>query len=797
MKQFSALIKYACACVLAGILFLSTSGFGLTVHAISYITQNTAPPIVAAKDVSGDNAWLVSSDIRVFGSSSPYYLFLPSSANLASVLVRYTGSYSLYDPPSGKTYSNGQTARIDLSSSSAYIYEYRSGTYYQYPIKVMKGSGVTALFFTLTNGDADLIKVNTLNENEVTGTVSVANGSGGKLYDGAMTKFSGRGNGSYDASGKLETKNSYSFNLESDAKLLSSAKKKKKFALLRMRTTDPPWDISGLSFPLAFDSYNALVGKGYEDTDTEYADVYIDNEYRGAYVLSERMDINSAIDVTDLEHKITCPDASTASVVDKSDPAIAAGIQYYTYCKNATVPVGTDITGGYILEITDGICTFKTAHGLTFGLQSPKYATKAQVQYIAKYVQDFENALFSPTGYNSSGKYYREYADFNSLTAQMLFYGFYCNWEFYRTSTFFYKDVQGSAHEKLTFSGWDFECCASEMAATDAPLFSKRYAYKFQFQYAWAEQLWQKGDFMEAMTTSNNHFKSIIQQQIGNSPPTEARAISSLISSAKGSQYMNWIRWSQSGTFDKASQGMASAMQSRSSKWFGTLWNGSNYLLGFNMNASRSSNGTVTLQAYKVGSGYTNYQWYRVNSSNLTTASAITGATSQTYIPSEEGIYYCTVSGNNNAFYEGSSITDFACTSPIFSSRTITMSSASVDTNTVLFGPPPTPKPTVPPISIVTLEPGATALPETTGEPVEPNGSETIEGNPDNTAGTTDGSATGIYAKGSTAKPSSEKTAEVQGNNKLFIVIVLICVAVAAVMAGVTLLILKKNKQKE
>lgn len=733
MKRFSPFIKSTCTLALLFMFVFVTGGLDMVVKAVQAVTQNSAPPIVAQKDASGTDGWLVSGDVSVFYSSSTgkYYLFLPSSADLTRVLVRYTGSYMLYDPDTGKTYSKNQTARLNLSGGSTYIYESRSGSYYKYPITVMKGEGTTSIFFNLTNGDSDLIKVNTSKSYEVTGAASVSTSSGKMLYSGAMTKFKGRGNGSYAATGIKETKNSYSFNLEDSAKLLDNAKKKKKYALLRMRSVDPPWDSTGLSFPMAYDSYNALVGSGHEDLDTEYVDVYINNEYRGVYVLSERMDINSAIDVNDLEDVTTYSDASTATETSSSDPAIAAGVAYYTYCKNASVPAGTDITGGYILEITDGICSFRTAHGLTFGLQSPKYATKAQVQYIAKYVQDFENALFSSTGYNSSGKYYGDYIDMGSLASQMLVYGFYLNWEFYRTSTFFYKDADGTTNEKLTFMLWDFECSASEMAASDAPFFSKRYAYEYEFQFAWAQQLWQKGDFLAAMCTKNKEFDTIIQQILGQKTATDVRSISSLINASRSSQLMNWIRWTEyPSSYDSMSQTMRNAMQARYNRWFGNIWSTS-YLLGCTVSATKNSNGTVTLKATALGTGRS-YQWYRVNSSIPTSAVAVSGANSQTYTPQQDGIYYCTVRGSNNAYYKGSTPNN----SPIFSSSSITMASASIDTVAVKTAPTPTPKPT--PTLKPTPSPAPTQKP--TGQPVTlpptPDITENTTGTPGNTLAT-------------------------------------------------------------
>ena len=188
------------------------------------------------------------------------------------------------------------------------------------------------------------------------------------------------------------------------------------------------------------------------------------------YVLTERMDINGSMNVTDLEEKTDMPSSKTKSVAGKkSDPAIAKGIQSYSYAQNSSVPEGTDLSGGYILEIMCGHygeCGFKTKQGMYVNIKSPAYPTQEMVQYIAAYVQDFENALFSDTGYNSEGKHWTEYADVKSYAAQTLIYTFYLNWEIYRTSTYMTKDAGGI----LKFGPvWDFDTAYGLFEADYSP----------------------------------------------------------------------------------------------------------------------------------------------------------------------------------------------------------------------------------------------------------------------------------------------------------------------------------------
>lgn len=259
-----------------------------------------------------------------------------------------------------------------------------------------------------------------------------------------------------------------------------------------------------MSYLIAFDSYNALAGEDYFNIRARYTDVYINGEYRGVYILTERMDINGAIEITYLEKSTFYGSTATKKITSSNspnDPAIKAGIESYSYCGDASLAVGIkDITGGYVLEImcgTYGQCGFKTKEGMYVNIKSPACSMRLQVQYIAEYVQQFENALFTKSGRNKSGIHYSEYADMKSYAMQILIYSYYLNWEIYRTSTYMFKDADGTKYEKLTFGPvWDFESGSSVMY--DKTLFGIALAYTEQQQYIWNQQLWQKGEFHDA-----------------------------------------------------------------------------------------------------------------------------------------------------------------------------------------------------------------------------------------------------------------------------------------------------------
>ncbi|MCR4906506.1 MAG: CotH kinase family protein, partial [Clostridiales bacterium] len=389
-----------------GILFLlcaATLLLALTLaasadEALVYSTKDEAPFTVLAEGGA------LPENLSVWkGTGKNYYLFLPSALDRTDVTIRYDGKLTAYDETTGNFVAPGGSYVCDLSADKANLYEYNEaeGVYVKYAVNVMQAGKIPTLWITLTDGDEALIRINSSQSDVEEGSIFMVDEAGKVVYDGAMTRMKGHGLTSYDRSRRLNTKNSYNINLGEKAELVPGAGRSKKWSLLRIRTWGN-YDPTGMSYVTAFNTFNALVKDEYFNQCTRFVDVYIDGAYWGVFVLTERMDINGSMTVTDLEEKTTMPSTKTAQIANKkSDPAIAAGIKSYSYATASSVPEGTDITGGYILEIMCnhyGECGFRTKHNMYVNIKSPAYPTKEMVQYIAQYVQEFENALFSDTG---------------------------------------------------------------------------------------------------------------------------------------------------------------------------------------------------------------------------------------------------------------------------------------------------------------------------------------------------------------------------------------------------------------
>ncbi len=654
----------------AAALLLGASAAAAADAPLVYQTKD-APPFTVVAAQNADGTWITGCDIGFYRNRSKQsFLFLPGSADLASVTVRYDGAKAAYNDMTGTTVQPGGTFVYDFSAGNAALFEYDAeyGVYDKYPVTVMRGGNLPTLYISLRNGEKSLIAINSNQSTIESGTLMMVDTDGRVLYDNELTRMKGHGLTSYERSGRANTKNSYNINLSEKTELIPGAGRSKKWSLLRIRTWGN-YDPTGLSYVTAFASYNALVKDAYFNLCARFVDVYINGEYRGVYVMTERMDINGSMNVEDLEEKTSMPSSKTKQVQrKKSDPAIAKGIQSYSYASDSSVPEGTDITGGYILEIMCGhygTCGFKTKEGMYVNIKSPAYPTQEMVQYIAGYVQDFENALFSDTGYNSEGKHWTEYADAKSYAAQTLIYAFYLNWEIYRTSTYMTKDAGGI----IKFGPvWDFESGPGVMY--DQTLFGVTFAYNEKQQYIWFQQAWRKGDYLRMVSEMNLELQGILDQMFGKAQAEDGgRVIWDLTDTAaevRPSHEMNWIRWDQPNTYSDWYGGMRDALEYRYDHWFNTLWNPNKYLLGLTAECKDNGDGTWTLSAHPYGKLESDYAvWYEIKDDYKKGVQFETG---DSIVVPAGGKYYCTITGPNNAYCGSAS-------GKIFQSRNLTVTS--------------------------------------------------------------------------------------------------------------------------
>lgn len=353
-----------------------------------------------------------------------YHLFLPSEGSLSALQVWYagTGDCAL----NGTPLQNGQ--KISLKQTGTYKLTLAG---VDYTLNIMKSAKIGSLYLTTESGSMDYI--HTEKGNKEKGTLRYVNAEGKVVYQGEMKELKGRGNATWD-----KEKKPYQLKTAEPAELVTGAGAHGTWLLLA-NYCEKTFIRNKLAYDLAADA-----GLPYT-TRSEFLDLYCNGEYMGNYQLCEKVQIaENRIEITDLEK-------ATEAVNDlplKEYPAFGpAGGYKEGNRKGVQIPQDpADITGGYLLEIDYADRYKPEASGFVTNrkkpvvIKEPEYASEAQVQYIADYFQEFEDAVYAPDGINPlTGKHFSEYFDLTSLAQKYVLEEFVKNIDADRTSQFYYK----------------------------------------------------------------------------------------------------------------------------------------------------------------------------------------------------------------------------------------------------------------------------------------------------------------------------------------------------------------------
>lgn len=203
---------------------------------------------------------------------------------------------------------------------------------------------------------------------------------------------------------------------------------------------------------------------GMQTTDFISVDLFINGEYYGVYLLCEKVEIDgSRVNIFDLEKSNDLLNAQykeQATVVSSGALISSSALTEYRYIEGVKNP--SEISGGYLVELDNNyykneLCYFTTEYGSHYVIKSPEYASREQVEYIAKLFADMEEAIMADDGYNRHGKHYTEYVDIDSLASAYIMQEFGRNYDSGSSSMFFYKDIDKDGITSKIFKGplWD------------------------------------------------------------------------------------------------------------------------------------------------------------------------------------------------------------------------------------------------------------------------------------------------------------------------------------------------------
>ena len=417
-------------------------------------------------DVTGVSAVVDGQRIALAEVDGAKYLFLPASADLTKISLTFTTN-----PPSDRVTLSGDKGTVYLSDSvnltavaDVNASGYRDitasvGKGQAMTFRVMQASAIPTLYLTSSDSAQGRNWVDNSKNNIATGSMSMVSADGGSVYSGGLKQIKARGNSTFT----YADKKSYQIKLETASDLLGNQEQVKTWVLLAGY-----FDATQMHDKLMKDLATEL-GLAYTAS-CNWVNLYYDGEYRGIYLLSEKNSVDAAsVAITDMEkaYKEQNSNYGTDMTTDRAQNAYG---QQYQYTKGLKEP--ENITGGYLIELNhtmwDEASGFKTRQGVAFNVKSPEWCGDAAMRYISEYYQAFEDAVYATdetgayTGYNAStGKYFYDYVDMDSLVKVFLLQELSLNCDGFISSIYFYKDADGKMFagpvwdQEMTFgTGW-------------------------------------------------------------------------------------------------------------------------------------------------------------------------------------------------------------------------------------------------------------------------------------------------------------------------------------------------------
>ena len=369
---------------------------------------------------------------------APFYLFLPADCDRDALRTEFPSRTLRVN---GEALISGETTDA-FREDGSYTVETENG---EYPLRVVSSAALPSLYISTESGGLEAVHADKTRKEA--GSLTVAEDGAVSLRDAALSYLKGRGNTSWRAN----EKRSYNIKFDEKTELLGMAAAKK-WALVS-NNTDPTLMRNALIYAAARETEIPYTA------DFRFADLYINGNYRGVYMVCEKIEIG--------KNRIALPDLDDANEkanpdIDVSDaPRTQTAFNGGKICWFDLPNDPDDISGGYLLEYEypDQFDTepsaFITKHSQCLILHSPEYATKKEIEYVAGLYGDLEEALLAADGINAKGRHYSEYLDMPSFIDGALLFELSRDSDLGHTSWYLWVP----AGEEKFYMGpvWDFD----------------------------------------------------------------------------------------------------------------------------------------------------------------------------------------------------------------------------------------------------------------------------------------------------------------------------------------------------
>lgn len=402
-----------------------------------------------------------TATVRASVVEGVHWFLMPASAGLAELPLNCSrgGELTVSGSSESITVSSGEVLKLSAlcgvpDETGAYTLTVAVGGM-QYTVKIRFSANVSAMYLTSSdpvNQGRGWVEASATKENKATGSMILQNPDGKLVYNGGLTQIKGRGNTTWNGA-----KKPYQIKLSDKTDLLETGSKsnKNKTWVLLANYYD-----GSLLHNMA--TYDLAAAMGMDCT-VEYRpiDLYYDGEYRGSYLLTEKVAVDSGrVEIADLED---ATEKANSAIEDLSQVSRSTGTTEngatYRYCEGLASPA--DITGGYLLEMdyqsraVQEACYFRTKNKNYIVVKSPEFCSQAEMEYIAGLYQEFEDAVYGGGTNTATGKSAWDYMDLTSVAQCFMINELSKNPDAFLSSAYIYKDAgDGKMHMGPV---WDYD----------------------------------------------------------------------------------------------------------------------------------------------------------------------------------------------------------------------------------------------------------------------------------------------------------------------------------------------------
>ena len=469
--------------------------------------------------------------ISWYQTGGRYFLFLPADLDPDAAKLYYQAEGSvLLD---GKALANGGSAAA--LTPGVHVLKCASQSY---SLTVCRSEALPAVFIRTESGSLDYVHAD--KENKEPGLIRVYE-NGVLTLDKALKQIKGRGNSTW-----AYRKKPYNIKFDKKTELLGMEKAKKWTLLANYIDHSLLHNACGWEFASAF-------GQPYT-SQYRWIDLYINGDYLGNYVVCESVEVGeNRVEIPDLEdaNEDANPELDIESLPrgGTGPNNTVQGAEVKGSRKWIEIPEEpADVTGGYLLEYEmherydmepSG---FVTREGQPIVIKSPEYASRAEVNYIADFMDAASEALYSPTGYNAAGKHYSEYYDVDSLVSTYILNELSMNYDAGFSSLFAYK---AAGDDKIHFGPvWDMDNAFGSPHVI--------YGVSLLDTEIWFANQMGRAALPSILATANRHpeFRALVREKWaalkrdGVFDAVTAR-IDSYVPSLRQSAVMNGLRWNR------------------------------------------------------------------------------------------------------------------------------------------------------------------------------------------------------------------------------------------------------------